>query len=158
FVWFKDESGRETTGLIIRDIAEVRHAQQFLDESRKRLENVLIGSPQATVISNLQDGRIIDASDGFMELMGRTREEILQRTSIEVGMWADESDRSRAVELLQRNNSIQSLETKIRTKSGELRDVILSAQFLSGTRNVLTILFDITERKRLDRQLEEVLD
>ena len=145
---------------VLEDITEFRRTQQFLEESNKRFRKAFSASPLAMVISVREDGSILEVSDSFLDLMGQKREDVIGRTSIELGMWADPADRARSVDLLRSQNSMRNFETTIRTKSGDLREALLSAQVidLDGRPCILTVLLDITEHNKVDRRLKKALD
>src|ERR1041385_2231197 len=145
---------------VLEDITELRRTQQLLEESNKRFKKVFSASPLAMVISVMEDGHILEVSDTFLGLMGQKREDVIGRTSIELGMWADPADRATSVDLLRSQNSMRNFETTIRTKSGDLREALLSAQVidLDGRPSILTTLLDITERNKVDGRLKAALD
>ena len=77
-------------------------------------------------------------------------------------MWASPEDRAKMVEILQEQGRIQDFETRFRRKSGEIMDVLVSAEVieLAGQRYILGLVHDITERKRGEterKKLEEQL-
>src|SRR5208337_4619887 len=66
-----------------------------------RYLNVFQTCPDAVLIARLSDGRIIDANQAFLDVMGFASGEVLGRTSVELGMWADASERQKLAEALQ---------------------------------------------------------
>ena len=45
-------------------------------------------------ISRVEDNRIVDANEGFLELTGYSRDELIGRTPIELGLMVDPADRA----------------------------------------------------------------
>jgi diguanylate cyclase (GGDEF)-like protein/PAS domain S-box-containing protein len=155
-----DDSGMPHYGIAaFEDVTETRRRRRA-EESHKRFEKAFFASPQAMVISTIEHGRILDVSNSFLALMGYSRDDIVGRTSIELGMWADETGRPKTLALLHEEIAVRNLETTVRTKSGEMRDVLLSTEFieLDEESYILTILQDVTEQKKAERQLKEALD
>lgn len=142
---------------VARDITERKRAEEALRESEERFSKAFRANPAAIVISLLADGRIIDCNDSFLKIFVCTRDEVLGRTSIELGMWNNSHDRKRLVDRLQRQGSIHNEEVKIRTKSGMLHDAIVSAERieLGGQICLLTMIHDITECKQAEEALRE---
>ncbi len=98
-------------------------------------------------ISDLRDGRFIEVNVRFLRLFGYNREEVLGRTSIDLGMWA-EPERQQAVrEHPQQFGPIQNEEVAVRTRSGEVRRALLSAETaeLRNQAVVITSLVDVTD-------------
>ena len=73
-------------------------------------------------------------------------------------MWANPEDRARMVEILQEQGRIEDFETQFRRKSGEIRDVSISAEVIevAGQKYILGLTHDITERKRAKEEKEKL--
>jgi PAS domain S-box-containing protein len=108
-------------------------------------------SPVAMAITTLAEGRYLDVNDAFQAMAGYARDDVLGRTSIELGWWADAADRARAISQLQAHGILRDLGIRFVTKSGERRVALLSAETIEveGTPCVLSWIQDITERTRL---------
>ena len=143
--------------LSFRDITGRLQAEQMLSESEERFARVFASCPLAVSISRLSDGLFIDCNPAFAELVGCSRDEVIGRTGAEMGLLLDSADRQRALELLQEQAAVRGFESKVRTKSGEIRDVESSfvAIELAGEPCFLTISEDVTERKRAEDALRE---
>jgi PAS domain S-box-containing protein len=141
------------------DITEQRKIEEELRESEEKFSTAFKTSPYAIVISRPDDGSIIDVNGAFLRLFDRTEEEILGKTSISIDMFANNEDRQKAIEKLLVDGRVSDLETRIRRKSGEIRTVVMSVEFiyLSGKRALLSTLKDITENKIAEENLRKAL-
>jgi PAS domain S-box-containing protein len=119
--------------------------------------NAFHASPAAIFITSLLEGRFVDVNETFCRLSGYTRGELIGRTSIELNMWEDPTDRRRIVELLAQRQSIPEIENRLIRKNGEFRECVGSIEVIDvhGQECLLAILMDITERKRIHAQLRE---
>ncbi|MEP7287870.1 MAG: PAS domain S-box protein [Chloroflexota bacterium] len=139
------------------DITERKRAEQALIQSESRFSKVFQLSPVAISITTLEDGRFVEINDSFVNLIGYTREDIIGRTSIELGIWPDTKSRTAIVDDLhsQPLQSKYGMEISFRTKSGDLRTVLVSREaFTLGRQEyILAILYDITDRKQADQAL-----
>ena len=61
--------------------------QLSLRESEARFSTVFHASPISMSILRLSDGRYQDVNQAFLDLYGRPRDEVIGRTSIELGLW-----------------------------------------------------------------------
>lgn len=120
-----------------------------------RFARVFEATPNLMTISTLEDGRVLVASDRVMETFGYTREEVIGRTSRELGMYADYGDREAYVRELRAHGRVSGIEVPIRRRDGEVRHGLFSAEVidLDGKRVLLSTLTDITDRKRDEAQL-----
>jgi PAS domain S-box-containing protein len=146
---------------LIEDISDRKRIEEALRQSEERFSKAFRVNPAATTITTLAEGRYIDVNDSFLRLSGFKREEVIGKTSVELGMWV--AERSQVIpQLIQQlqHQPIYDLEVKFRNKSGEIRDGITSAELidLSGELCLLGQLYDVTDRKRTEAALNYRLD
>ncbi len=158
-----DEQGN-VTGAIesIRDINERKLAEIALRESEERFSRFFRVSPVGTSISRMSDCQFVDANDAFLGFSGFTRVEVIGQSSLDLGIWANPEDRPKMIKTLEEQGRVQDFETQFRRKSGEMRDVLISAAVIemAGQQYMLGLTHDITERKRGEKErkrLEEQL-
>jgi PAS domain S-box-containing protein len=151
------KDGRRIFTGIVRDITERKRAEEALRESEERFAKAFLTSPDALVISRLADGVILEANDSFVSMTGYDRHEVIGRSTIDLGLYVDTSDRQRMLAILKERNYVRDFEFMIKRKSGETRLVAFSAEPLElrGEHCWLTVGRDITERKRAEEALRE---
>ena len=110
-----------------RDITAAKAAQEQLDAaaealrvSEERYRAAFQTSLDAININRIDDGRFIDCNQAFLDSLGYKREEVLGRTSQELGVWADPRDREEMIEILRQNSSCRGMEAQFRKKNGEV--------------------------------------
>jgi len=143
-----------STGL---DVTDRNRAQAQLRESEERFEKIFQTSPVPVVMSRFDDGRYLEVNDAWLRWFGYSRDEALGRTSIELGIWLQAADRAELVQMLSAGIPVRNYECRMRKKSGEIGDVLLSADSfeLGAERCLVTSVMDITERKHAERQLRD---
>jgi len=89
-------------------------------------------------------------------MSGFTRAEVIGRTSLELGIFDSPAQRSRLTGPLRESGEIRNLELEFRNKQGDLLTLLSSAELieLGGETCILVASSDITERKRLEQQLQ----
>ena len=132
---------------------EIRYRQQ----AEEKFALAFRASPNPISISTLADGRYIEVNDSFCRISGYELDEVIGRTAVELNIWANPDDRTRMLQTLQNQGSIRNQECCFRTKSGEVRTMLLSAEsiWLDGQECLLSAIADITQRKRVEEELRE---
>ena len=143
-----------STGL---DVTERKRAEARLRESEARFVKIFQSSPVPIVISRLGDGTCLEVNEAWARWFGLPREEAVGKTALDLQVWATPGDRDEFVQMLSTGIAVRNLECRLRKRSGELADVLVSAEVLDlgGERCCVISLMDITERKVAERQLRE---
>ncbi|WP_337058653.1 EAL domain-containing protein [Pseudomonas sp. USHLN015] len=168
---FRRQSGESFTGLIsaqpidldgvpalivvVRDITLVKETQQQLKISEEKFARAFHASPDGLLITRLADGRLIEANEGFTRITGYTAREAADRSTLELGIWANPEDRQQMVRAIRDQGSLRNFTAPVRTKGGSIRLCELTAQPIpiNGEACVLTIARDITERQHMQEKL-----
>ncbi|MGZ9140658.1 MAG: PAS domain S-box protein, partial [Nitrospira sp.] len=140
---------------VANDITERKQAEKALRMSEERFAKAFQASPHPVVISELDSGLVMDANDAACQLFAYRKEEIVGRTTQQIGLWPSTEARDRYLELLKRHGSVRNVEVALRSKSGEIRQCLLSSELieLHGKQCSVTVGDDITESKRLEKAL-----
>ena len=149
--------GRKLAVGFFFDVTERKLAEDALRESEERFSAFFRTSAVGTSITRLIDGQFVNINDAFLDLFGYTREEVIGQNYLKLGMWANPEDRAKLVEVMQEQGRIKDFETRFVSKSGEIRDVLISSEVIeaAGEQYILGLTFDITERKRIEEALRE---
>jgi two-component system cell cycle sensor histidine kinase/response regulator CckA len=88
---------------------------------------------------------------------GYARENVIGKSSLEFGLWTDSSVRQRMVDELNTKGTIRDWELELKTRSGEARTVLRSAETftIGGEKCIIAVNKDVTERKRMEADLTE---
>lgn len=140
----------------IVNVIERKQAEDAVRRSEELFASVFRASPIPLVLTRISDSKITDVNAAFCQLFGYAREEILEHTSVELGL-IDPEPRRKAFKELAEKGSLQNLEQKARDRTGRQLDVLLSVETLQVNRDpyALTTIIDMTERKSMERALQE---
>ena len=124
--------------------------------SETRFAKAFQSNPCAMVLTTLDEGQVLDVNETFEQMSGYSRQEALGKTTGELGLWADIQDRQIFVRGIQEMGAVQETEFLFRRKSGEILVGICSASRLDLEDRpcVITLVNDVTQRKRAETQLE----
>ena len=139
------------------DITGRMRSRETLRQSEEKFSKAFRSSPDRIVIANLEDAKIIEVNDSYLRFTGYRREEVIGRTTIELGGWIDPENRLKIVQKLKKQGRIYNEEVEQRLKSGEIRTSIFSAELINidGEPCIISVANDITERKQAEEALRE---
>ena len=136
------------------DHTEHERAKEALNISEDKFHKAFRSSPDWFVISTLEDGFYVDVNETFLSSTGYTKDEVLGRTSSELRIWADPNKRTEMVKTLRDKGVVRNLEVEFRMKSGEIRNMLWSAEVIDygDEKCLIAVTRDITARHRAQQE------
>ncbi len=157
-VSFLRDSGGQIIGVqgLLRDIDERKKTEEALRQSELRFRRLFDLSPQAIALTEVDTGRLIDVNDKFCQITKYDKQEILEKTTTEIGFYNPEG-RKRFLTELRKKGKVQGLEMDFRAKDGTAIHSQMYANVIqSGNRQILlTVFHDMSEEKRLRNQFQK---
>ncbi|MGB7747309.1 MAG: response regulator [Verrucomicrobiia bacterium] len=140
-----------------KEIAERMQVEKALRLSEERFSKAFKASPIPLAIQSLRRETFVDANQGFQELTGFNHAELVGRTAQELTLWTDPAENSALLEKLHEQMSVRNLSCRLRTKSSQLRDILLSVELIELDDEMLLLIIaqDITEQIVLENQLRQ---
>lgn len=141
-----------------RELEEHRRTAVTLRESELRSDTIFRASPAAMSIARLSDEVFIDINVSYEHIFGYRRDEIIGQSADAIQIYANPAQHTEVVQLMRERGSLREAELTLRTKSGELREVICSLELLNlnGEMCIMSSVFDITDRKRTEQARHEM--
>lgn len=139
------------------DITDRKLAERALQSSEEKFRKSFNSHPGLVGISTMDEGRYLDVNKNFCDHLGWKREEVIGRTSKELGIFIDFAQREEMIAEIRRSGGILNYDVKIRTKTGEVRIGLFSAETIEmdGKKCLLAQIYDITERRQAEEELKE---
>ena len=137
-----------------RDPRRIDHIRETAD----RFYKVYRTSPASVAVSTLDEMLFTHVNDGFLNLLGFEREEVIGRTATELGINVEWQSEPSIYEQVREKGAVIGVEAQVRTKEGEIR-YVFGSYFLivvSGVRYVVQKVVDITRVRRLEREVLQV--
>ncbi len=153
-----DIGGVQCVVMVSRDMTERLKAEQALRESEEKFSKAFRGSPFSLTITDMDTGRYIDVNGGFERLSGFARDEVIGRTSTDLGVWLNVADRDVLVARVRRDGFVRDHRVQFRRRDGEVLTTLCNAELLEvgGAKFLLNTIEDITERLRSERDKEQL--
>ncbi len=127
-------------------IEKARQSKDDFSSIKEELLKVFLKSPVATVVTSITNGKILQVNDAFTNLSGYRNHETAGLPTVDVNMWVNKEERRTMLSLLREKKSIENFRTQIKTKSGEIRECLFSAQVFSlyNERFAISMAIDVT--------------
>jgi len=158
FKYARDGDASQMVGLAV-DITERKQIEDALKSSERKFSKVFKESPLSLTLTSANDHRYIEINETFSHMTGWSPEEVIGRTPFDIGLWVDPDQRIQLAKRLLATGSWRGIEFLFRTKDGEIRVGMGSAELIdvSGEPCILSVVADITEVKRAEeaRQVSE---
>jgi diguanylate cyclase (GGDEF)-like protein/PAS domain S-box-containing protein len=147
--------GRHAIHAVVRDITDRKRSERALAESEQRYRRVFETSLDVININERASDRYVEVNPAFVELSGYRPGEVLGRSPVELGLWADPQDRVELVRKFLRDGQLRNEEARFRNRSGEVRWGLISStpMTLDGRELVLSVTRDVTERKHVEQAI-----
>lgn len=148
--WTGKWSGKDCLFAICKDISREQQALQKFD----RMFNF---NPAPTAVNSIPEMKFTDVNNAFLSLLGLSRNEVIGRTPLELGLFVESNVHEQVAKILFDNGSIRNVELKLKKKDGSIIDGLFFGEVIEnqGEKSFLTLMVDITQIKRATRALKE---
>jgi len=139
------------------EMTERRQAEELLRQSEDQFAKAFHASPIPITIVTLVDSIYLDVNARYLDLMGYSREELIGKSVVRGHAPMTTEDQARLIQAVNEQKRLRDFEINLITKSGEPRACQVSIETieLDGVPCLLTMIHDVTERKRIEQALVE---
>ena len=125
-----------------------------LQASEEQFRQVFMNSPAVQMILHPEDGRIVDVNKAASEFYGWSEDTMRQMRITQINPMPEEKIKEKIKYVKQHKKGL--FELRHRLASGDIRDVQIhsSSVMIGGEELLFTIVYDITERNRSQKELK----
>lgn len=141
---------------VATDVTQRVLAQKETAEFEQRFRAAFHHSPAAITVTDIETGRFIDANDAYLKMIGLKREETIGKTTLELGLWKDPSERALLVEKVLKGETMAASSHVLTDRQGRNLSVQWSASVivLDGRKCMLSCMLDMTARAKATQRAE----
>jgi PAS domain S-box-containing protein len=118
-------------------------------QAEERFQKTFAANPAPAIICRLSDLRYVKVNQGFIDMTGYRKEQLLGRSTYEVDLFKDAERRALAIERLSLGETIPQMEARIALPTGGAKWVIVAGQPLEvGDEPCMLFTFADLERQK----------
>jgi len=142
---------------VLSDITRRKQAEEALRFSEEKFSKLFKNGPSAMSLTRSNDGKIIDVNDLVNDVLGYTPKEVIGKTILELGIWANPAECTEFIKTLTTKGFIRNKDIVFQRKDGKPITVNLSSALIEIENEpyFLSSFIDITERKKAEDALRE---
>jgi PAS domain S-box-containing protein len=139
------------------ETASRKSAEQALRESEENFRVLFEENPLPTILSELPSGRIAFVNKRLAAILGLPPEAIVGKTANDLGLLKNPSDQEKLTGLITGQGYVDNVEIDRVSREGRHGTdlVFMRIVTISGKPYCLTVLQDVTERKRTEQTLKQ---
>jgi PAS domain S-box-containing protein len=109
---------------------ELALTRRALLQSEQRFARVFDSSPVMMTIVRASDQEFVQANQAFCQTMGYSEQEVLGKSSLDLGLWWHPPDRAKLIKSLETNGTISQTLVSFKTRSGKKVRVLWSGDVI----------------------------
>lgn len=135
--------------------AKHEQTKDGLTASEVRYRRLFETAQDGILILNAETGRIADVNPSLIDMLGYSKNELMEKRLWEIGAFVDVRKSREAYKELQRNNYIRYEDLPLETKNGQSMEVefVSNVYLVNDERVIQCNIRDISRRKRLEKTL-----
>jgi PAS domain S-box-containing protein len=147
----------EQNAQLQQEIIDRKRTETALRREEEKFAKAFHCSPNLIALNRLSDGRYLEVNDTFLSTFGYTRSQVIGSTPSQLNILVNPEECAKFDSQLLEFGRASNQEIHLRTCSGEVRTLLLSAELIEmgGETCVLFVSNDITERVRAEEALRE---
>jgi PAS domain S-box-containing protein len=129
-----------------------------MSETQKDLQLIFNTSPDAAVITSMPDGLMVEVNEGYCQISGYRRDELIGKTTREMNIWKYLDDREKIIAKLKADGFCDNIETTFICKDGSEIIGLISAKVITlhEVPHIISITRDITQIRKNEEEIKEL--
>ncbi len=131
--------------------------QSALRNSQERFAKAFRSSPDSMTITDLESARFLEVNPNFERQFGYTAQQVIGRSSLDLGLWANREQRLALLALAQQHSHIEAFAADLRDCHGVLSHNLIYGDriTLNGQHALVLSIRDISQQLLQERALQD---
>jgi diguanylate cyclase (GGDEF)-like protein/PAS domain S-box-containing protein len=146
------------TVVVVRDVTKEKRIIEELEASNERYRAAFDVSHNGMIVTRVKDGMIQEYNDRLTEMLGYTRDEIVGKTTVELGVWSNTKERREVVEMLRDSSPCVDINMELKSKTGQqiLTSIAITKFRSQGEECLLSDVHDLTKSKHDEEEIRKL--
>jgi PAS domain S-box-containing protein len=153
------QHGKLVSLVLANDVTERQRAEEAVRRSEAELRSFVENSPFGIFRSSIEEDRFLAVNPALVKMFAYGSEEELLSAKLSSDVYVDSRDRAKVLTPLLRDGGFNEIEVQTRRKDGKTVTVRSSGRLiespLTGSREFVGIVEDVTERKQAEHALRD---
>jgi len=151
------EKLRQTLTGLEQELHERKMIEVTLLESEERFRKIFHSSPIAISISNLNDGKLLDANYAYWDFIGLDPQTAAGKKLDEMNMWLDQNEQTEIMERLRKKHSYYDPDSQFTDARGNIKTTLAFYEIIEigGQEHVLSMFYDMSSQKQTLQALQQ---
>jgi len=151
------EAANEIDSPLAFEILQRREDRSAQLRREERYSTLFANSPDAVLVSRINDGMILEANDTFLRMFEHRHMDVVGRRVADMNLWDCPERRIDFIRQIREAGRVDNFETILKTRSEKKIPVLISARAsaLDGEMLVVAHTRDITQRRAAEDQLRQ---
>ncbi len=138
---------------VSKDISELKLSEE-------KFQKVFHNNASLIAISSTKDGKYIDVNQTFCDVLGYQRDEVLGKTSKDLALFKSYEDRDKVLTALETEGRVHNVEVEVldRDNVTHIGRFYVERIYVGSEPCLVTAMVDVTELKRLEREIKQQLN
>lgn len=115
-------------------------------------------NPLPCLVTRVEDGMILEVNHAWERELGWSRDEVVGRSTLDLGFWQSSEERTAAVNHLRKLQHLPPRPKALASKNGEMREYLISGEVIEvdGELRMLNTMLDQTQRLQAEEEVRHL--
>ncbi|MFN0180368.1 MAG: ATP-binding protein [Gemmatimonadales bacterium] len=140
---------------VATDVRRQRTVGEVKARASERFNRLFQMLPVTVALTRTDTGEVIEANDAASRLTGLPRDQLVGKTTADLGLWSNPAERDQVRRMIQEQGFVADYASRFTLPGGKQIDILMAARVVDvdGVSHMLTVIQDLSVQRQLEAQL-----